>query len=274
MRTYGPGDLPGASLQSVVVNRLILDRATTFTSRIPSVVAQVTGGAAESRARGVVYSGSGALLGQGSEVVIDPAMEDTWVTFPLWDEHPGGVEVVEGENTYFGLHVGVGTLSIYGVADSGGFLATDTYSGGAADPLPSTSATFTPAWYAVRIDEWTPPEREELAWYANLPFIEAQSYLGSGGPNEEADHPPTCSVGWHGRTVDEEEGCFAIAQTGSEMAELVGDKVAVRLHNRVVYVYVHREADVIEELSLSRRAFLALAPLSTFEINGKIEVMA
>jgi len=120
------------------------------------------------------------------------------------------------------------------------------------------------------------PTMVDEHWYARLPFQEAQAQLG--GPGVES--PVTiASCGWHGTSLDPERGCFGIVAADGTLADMVGERLSVTrrdgLTERTVFVYVHADSTVLtEDLSLTRRAFLALSELARDDVPVLIRVVA
>lgn len=79
------------------------------------------------------------------------------------------------------------------------------------------------------------------------------------------------SVSWHGTLVHPEDGAFAVARRGLE--DLVGEIVRVSWKGRSVLVYVIAPRGVPGDLSLSRAAFLRIAPLSADRVPAVVEVI-
>lgn len=118
---------------------------------------------------------------------------------------------------------------------------------------------------------WEPPLGQDDFAYARLPFREAQRKLGEGG--HVLGTRRLAVVGWHGDVFDPEIGSFVIAKTGTPFAELVGQRVWVstRTSRRAVYAFVHSEADIFEDLSLTRRLFQSLELLAVDELAAFVE---
>lgn len=84
------------------------------------------------------------------------------------------------------------------------------------------------------------------------------------------------SVNWHDTNVDVNDGSFAVVQTGSRLADLVGEIVRIAVGTRSVYAYVVSESTVIPtEVTLTKRAFLALGLWAQHKagLQSKLEVM-
>lgn len=90
---------------------------------------------------------------------------------------------------------------------------------------------------------------------------------------------PAAAIGWHDTSVCTESGSIAVVPREGDLADLVGEILVVKrrlpTELRGVYVYViGSAAEVIDDLSLSRRAFLHLAVLSTEALECSVEVIA
>lgn len=114
---------------------------------------------------------------------------------------------------------------------------------------------------------------EEL--YARLPFHESQEQLRQPGV---VGRPVPASCGWHDSTLDAERGAFAIVSQDGPLADMVGERLAVSRRDlgvaRTVYVYVHSDSNTItEELSLTRRAFMALGDPALDEVPVVVDVV-
>lgn len=104
-------------------------------------------------------------------------------------------------------------------------------------------------------DGW-PPER-----YAELPFHDAQRKL-SEGQAERSVLAGDC--GWHGASFDARRGAYGLAHPAGVFAALVGERVKVTAQEggQSVYVLVVDHADVPDDLSLTRRAFMGVGMLT------------
>lgn len=111
-------------------------------------------------------------------------------------------------------------------------------------------------------------------YYARLPFHSAQAAIGRAGPVPPAYRG---TAGWHGTALDTESqgSSFAIVHSGREFAGLLGQRVKVTYRNRSVYAYIHKQLDLDtdEDISLSRRLFQHLAPLSTDSLSVRVEAL-
>lgn len=141
---------------------------------------------------------------------------------------------------------------------------------------PAATGRATVRWSRVVYGEapvvgWEPPPGQDDFAYARLPFREAQRKLGEGG--HVLGTRQLAVVGWHGDVFDPEIGSFVIAKTGTPFAELVGQRVWVstRTGRRAVYAFVHSEADIFEDLSLTRRLFQSLELLAVDELDAFVE---
>jgi hypothetical protein len=134
-----------------------------------------------------------------------------------------------------------------------------TVAGGTISPLEGTLI-------AEALAPWRAPDVDDAA-LARLPWNVTQDALAATGPTGA---PRFASAGWHGPDTDAERPAFCIARSDGPLADLVGERLRVTRRTgtleRSVSVYCHDEqafpAEAAgEDLSLTRRAFLALAPL-------------
>lgn len=118
------------------------------------------------------------------------------------------------------------------------------------------------------------PEVDDLH-IARYPFGYAQEVLRLEPPLEG-----TASVGqvtWHGTVLNPERGSVALVQRDGRYTDLIGERVLLTNFNgRSVAAYVLNEAGLGEgdDLSVTRRLFMQLAPLATEALNCKIEVLS
>lgn len=110
---------------------------------------------------------------------------------------------------------------------------------------------------------------------SRLPWDQTQAIFAGGVLRNSRTVAVT---GWHGSYLDAEQGAVAIVRSDGPLAALVGERIKVSRDDRVVYVFVHDEQDfpdelADEDLSLSRRAFLALAPWSTESLQVIVETL-
>lgn len=119
---------------------------------------------------------------------------------------------------------------------------------------------------------WVPPAGATEEYYASLPFATAQAKLAETAPNPMTWQLVTCE--WHGTRVDPNRGSFAVVRADGPLAGLVGERLRVSFGGREVFVYVVATRAIDDDLSLARRAFAALAVLSTETLNVGVEVMS
>lgn len=128
---------------------------------------------------------------------------------------------------------------------------------------------------------YVPPANMPDDYLARLPWDQAQIALGMGGEISASRVPAT--AGWHGASIDPETGAFCIVRSDGPLASLVGERLRVTYRQgtlaRQVVVFCHDLQDFgeqasDEDLSLTRRAMLALAPLALDSITVDVAVMA
>lgn len=227
--------------------------------------------------RAVIYSDSGELLGEGTEVIVDSLATVEWVDFPF----PAPVRIDASIGTvHIGLHASATSTGcrLYRT-DSGTSLSTltDTYEGGAETTgFAASNSTGELAVFATFAYPWTPADEED-EYLANLAFPSAQVALGTtGDPRTKRRAYAT----WHGTFLDPQPqgASVAIVQSNGPLSDLVGERLLVSgPPRRSVTVYVHRETDLDldddTQISLSRRAWQALAPLGDDTLLVTVEVV-
>lgn len=246
-----------------------------------SVLCDGAGGAAPSlRAlvRGVVYQGD-ALLGVGSEVVVDSGAPFAWRDLPLLETTREGVSVSAGTIEY-GLIVG-GDANVLRVAQidpqsPGGRFNADPYANGPTTVFgSSTPLTANMSIFATSTVPWVPIPSTPVAEMARLGWDDTQELLLSPtlvSPTYVSD------VTWHGTSVDANRGAFAIVRSDGPLAGLVGSRIQVTTlgrRPRSALVYVWATVPSLDgDISLSRRAFAAIALLAEDSVEAFIEVLA
>jgi hypothetical protein len=106
-------------------------------------------------------------------------------------------------------------------------------------------------------------------YLGSLPFPEAQTALG--GTVEQQKY--VARVGWHHTYFDPRLGSYAIVRSDGPLAHLVGERLKITYRTRSVYAYVIDEGEPAEDLSLTRRTFLALQLLPADELRCAIEIV-
>jgi hypothetical protein len=109
-------------------------------------------------------------------------------------------------------------------------------------------------------------------YLATLPFLETQEVFGAGAVLAGSARLAAC--GWHGTRFDPALGAFALVKRDGALADLVGERLKVTATGASVYVYVRAEKDILEDISLTRRAFMVLGPPATERLDAVVEVMA
>ena len=246
--------------------------------RVPKLTAYLDGlgsGLGDQVVRGVIYDPSDNRLAQGSEVTIRGDSPAAWVDLPFTDV--GGVAIPTAGAYRLGVIAGAANNSgrIYGAATSplGGKWNADTYADGAAAAFgAATTVTSDLSIFATYTGPWVKPDETD-DYYGRLPFELAQSVLGEGA----ALVTLAGECEWHGTKTDPERGSFCMVRSDGPLAALVGERIRVtslEAASRSVVAYVHNEsAELTEDLSLTRKLYLALSLLSTDSVNVKIEVL-
>lgn len=98
---------------------------------------------------------------------------------------------------------------------------------------------------------------------ARRAFPKAQELL-FGPPDGELSWVGPC--GWHDVSVNREAGAFAVVAFAGPLAESVGEVVRVSRGPRSVFVYIVASADIVQPISIARRAW--------WDIGGLVETSA
>jgi hypothetical protein len=101
-------------------------------------------------------------------------------------------------------------------------------------------------------------------------FPEAQALLA--GPVSR-QVTAAAVIGWHDTTAHGETGAVAVVRRGGPYEDLVGEVLRVETSYAAAYVYCAARADVVEDLSLARRAMLSVAPLAEENISASIGIV-
>lgn len=154
-------------------------------------------------------------------------------------------------------------------------LNADTYSDGASNPFGSaTESVYDLTLFATYITEPVLPEADDF-YYARLPFDLAQSALDTG---KAVGEPVRIGrLGWHGTRIDPERGSFAVVDADGPLADLVGERVRITSGRgeiqRSVIAYCHNRATLGEDMSVTRRLFLALAVPGDDSLSVEVEII-
>lgn len=83
------------------------------------------------------------------------------------------------------------------------------------------------------------------------------------------------TVSWYGSAVSDERGSFGVVDPAMDLADAVGEIVAVSYHDRIVYVYVIGSQDGLgTDLGITRRSYLALELLAIEPITATVGVVS
>lgn len=273
----------GDQILTLAADEKIVQRATFPACRIPKLTAYVDGNASgviveQAAMRPVIYGADGALIAVGDEIIVTLGQDWGWVDLPFLADFPGGV-VLEESDCDFGLHVdGSGLIRIASdaISQRGTRSATDTYADGASDPIGAvTRSTKDLSLFVTFTTDWVVPETDDF-FYARLPFASSQEILGNGTVVSGLTKRAVC--GWHGTLLNEETGAFCIVKQGGALADYLGERVRVRARyegvERSIVAYCHTQADIPDDLSLTRALFMRLAPAALDNLVVTVEVLA
>jgi hypothetical protein len=86
--------------------------------------------------------------------------------------------------------------------------------------------------------------------------------------------PAPIETDWHDTGLHPETGAFALVREDGGLDDLIGEIVKVTYGRRSVFVYVLASAQTVSSLSLARRAYFALLPLSKTPRKMLVEIVA
>ena len=200
---------------------------------------------------GVVYERTtNALVATGVAVVISPASPAAWrqLTFA---SHP-----LLAAGTYaIGVHAGPAGCARGFHSGGAGLTEADTYSNGPSATLTPTGTSTGLSVMVSASEPWTPPTTADDEYLASMAYQATQDLFGSGGPVDKQ----SVRVGWHGTRTDPATGSYAVVREGSALEDLLGERVKLTLGGQSTCVYIHDVLAIAEDISLTRRSFMALA---------------
>jgi hypothetical protein len=263
------GRTSGAATFNLAADRTVLDQFTVPAGLLVKLTARLDGlgpGVGAQELRGVVYRATGQLLAVSEPVTVADGAAAAWVDFVL-----GGVAWEGGGDLRLGLQCGpVSTAArVHGTAGEGAAF-TDSYADGPVATMPGTSAAEGPAVFVTLATPFVPQERPSDEDLARLPFRTAQRQLVGVVTQDRWN----ATAEWHGTREDPDRGSFALVREDGDLGELVGERLRVSRAGRSVYVVVKGSAELDEDLSLTRRAFLELGPLAADSLPVRVEVVA
>lgn len=74
------------------------------------------------------------------------------------------------------------------------------------------------------------------------------------------------ACGWYGTAIQEDRGCFAIANTDGPFAPYVGQRLELTRSRRSVIVFCFAQTDLPHDIALARRPYMALESPAIDEI--------
>ena len=159
--------------------------------------------------------------------------------------------------------VGGGGVKSVATVKSGGGGGFITVSGGASLTLPERESSLV----GLRIPD------DHMALF---PWFESQRLLMFDTAPELAVPVATC--GWHGTNFDPNRGAYAVVREDGPLGDLVGERLRLTYFPepslaRSVVVYAITLGQPMEDISLSRRAFMGLAPLAAGRVSVVVDVL-
>jgi hypothetical protein len=153
----------------------------------------------------------------------------------------------------------------------------DSYLDGASEPfggaIPMTSDLSIFATFVST--PWSPKRGLEEAQYGRLPYREAQETYGQRDADVKTLRRAT--AGWHGTAFEPQEGSYALVARDGPLADLVGKRLRVSFMDAIIprrtFVYVLAAAPLNEgeDISLTRRPYLALERLTRVPVEVQVE---
>ncbi len=273
---YGPTTLTG-TFAAATADRLLLNRAATAMVReAPAkIVARLDSGgvAGEQVFKPVAYDALGNLVAQGPAITVLDNATDGWFELPF-----GRSGIIPAGTFYYGLATGpltgaarVATTSTPGLACVS---ITEPYADGVASAVTIPAVTADSSYVqhlvtsSVEVQNVGILDVDELS---ALPWPESQRRLGLGGPLRGRTQRTT--IGWHGTSFDPVLGAVGVVRKDGPLRDLAGERVRLTHRNTSVVVYIHDLGGTIEDLSITRRAFMALDMPSLDSLPVLLEVM-
>lgn len=220
--------------------------------------------------RGVVYSATGNLIATSNEVTPINPQADGYV----WTDFRFSTPVALAAGTYqIGMFFGPNTSgSVF--ATGAPFDASDKTKTGTYPTTPATlsgtsSSSSRLSIIGVGVTPYVVPALVTDEYIASLPFEDAQAALSVGAPID----PLRGMVGWYGAFTDPKTGSYAIVQTDGIYSGLVGERVKITYDERSVFAVIHEEKSILEDIALSRRAFLKIAQTNDAALDGVVEIV-
>ena len=278
MSWYGPLD-PGPTTLALTADRMYArDFTVKLADGLVKVMAYLDGGGAgagQQQVRAAIYNAdTRALIDFGDPLTILAGDPPGWV-----DLRFGAMgKALTVENVRVCLHAGpVGGVVRTRTDPGAGKAWPDTFADGADDTCPaSPSAVALPSISMLTTTFWDPTNPREATdlHYSRYAFSTAQTIFRHSTADRRTQQFATAE--WYGAKLDPEQGSNALVRSDGPLADLVGERLLISNPGtpRSVAVYCHAEnAEVVTDISLSRRAFLALDYLSTEELDVIVEVL-
>lgn len=152
-----------------------------------------------------------------------------------------------------------------------GRIGSDLYADGPRPLLPSAFGVAATELmvYMPTFSPWSTPAEDDL-YLARLPRHEArEAFAGSPAPGSLR----LVECGWHGTNTRPERGAVAVADRAGPLAGMVGERVRVACGTAAVYALVVGDAEIAEDISLSREAFVEIGGLWEDSLDVVVEVM-
>ena len=276
MSWHGP-ITPGPNTVAVQADTHYARVLTVPDERLVKMIARLDGGGAGSgtqRVRAAIYDETTReLVAAGDDVTITAGDSARWVDLPLAAEYLG--RAPGSTSLRVCLHGGPtgGVARVNSTAGSS-LSWSDSFADGPAATCPPTGAALQiPTLALLTSARWTPEGADDLH-VARYGFNTAQAVFLQSTAESRSQRFATCE--WYGGKLSEEQGSNALVRSDGPLADLVGERLLVSdpAGGRSVAVYCHAEnSQVRTDLSLSRRAFLAIGYLADEVLDVTVEVL-
>lgn len=246
-------------------------------------------GNGDQQVRAAVWAEDGTVFAQGEPVTIIDGQAASWVDLPfnhpyigkkmprgrylfgIQNGNPSASARLHGDTTVSGVVLSEpedGYITV-GTSYATGRRAADTFSDGLTT-LAAGSATIRPAIFLTGADRFAYPNLADEQ-YAAYAFPTAQARFSES--QFKGDAAALASLGWHGVRFDPNQGSLAVVKANGALADFVGERVRIRRGRKSVFAYCYDERDIIEDISVPRRLFVALGFLSATALNVTVEVV-
>ncbi len=255
-----PGTPAPVDAGRTVASQFTLDRAGT-----PVHLGVVAGPGGAATLTALVFDQDGGLLAAGPETDVEVrAAARTVLELPL------PAAAVEAGELWLAVHTDTAIdLAVVSTGDDELLVQVDATPPEALDVGETPAAGRLQAFLLVDAE---PAPPGDLATQARRGIQTAAAALG-GVPDAQSARAASC--GWYGTQFDPDRGLLAFVRDGGPLTDLVGARVLISGQTIAasVAVLVTAAEDIVEDIAVSRVAFLQLAGAFTEELAVIVEVI-